>query len=215
MRCSANIADCLADTTRCSLRAALLRKRCWRAFTSIGCTIGLDFGRKVDRDPQYVAKMDRFWARMAKKHPGRRYPKKVDRHVGESHVVVWCSWRIDDAGGPVGSSDNDARACGRAVERLNRRLVQDVEIGVDWSLRLRMSGGVVLTVFPDHVGPDANFDGNWEVWRPDRAYLIGSDLSCEIVDRTPTVCGGAVVSMVLRRPHRTSRVERELQQAVL
>jgi hypothetical protein len=77
-----------------------------------------------------------------------------------------------------------------------------VEIGAGWNLRLDFASGLVLSVLPDHVGPSASFDGNWELWKPAQAYLIGIDLRCEVIDRENRVLtpSGRQDRWVVRRP---------------
>lgn len=114
---------------------------------------------------------------------GAEHPDEYARYKGESHLLVWCSWRIDNAEGPLASSGSDLELCRPAVERLVGKTVREVEIGHGWDLRLALTWGLIVSVFPDHVGPAAGFDGNWELWRPEQAYLIGTDLACEVTDR--------------------------------
>ena len=171
MNRTANIADELAAA---EIRAALQGKRCWHAYVGIGCTFAMDLGKKILRDSQ-----ERAWS---EKH-ARNYPPEYRRYEGESHLLVWCSWRIEDGKGPLASSDNDFDVCEQAIRRLIGRAVREVRIGPGWDLRVEMSSGLTVTVFADHVGAKAIFDGNWELWRPDQAYLIGTNLACEVIDR--------------------------------
>jgi hypothetical protein len=167
-----NINDELAAA---DIRAALLNKRCWYGYAGIGSTFAIDLGRKIQRDPKEAAFLSR---RSAK---GRS--EESVRHVGESHLLVWCSWRIDDEKGPVASSDNEIAVCDEAIKRLVGKTVRRVEIGRGWDVRMEFSGGLAVSLFPDHVGPEASIDTNWELWRPERAYFIGDDLNCEVTDR--------------------------------
>jgi hypothetical protein len=132
-----------------------------------------------------VARLERAQARLLKgrRSKGSRHPDEYTRYTGESHLLVWCSWRIDDAKGPLASSDSEFELCESAVERLIGKTVRNVRIGHGWDLRLDLSSGWVVSVFPDHVGPESSFDGNWELWRPEQAYLVGTDLACEVIDR--------------------------------
>lgn len=175
-------ADRVNEFAAAEIRNALLGKRCWGAFMSFACTIGMDLGRKVPRDPQAMAALDRSLAKLAKKR-GRRRAARASRFVGESHVIVWCSWRIEGRHGPIASADSDEKTCEQAIARLTGKTMQHVDIQPGWNLRLAMTSGLVLNVFPDHVGESASFDGNWELWRPDQAFLIGTDLTCRVIDR--------------------------------
>lgn len=160
------------------VRAALMGKRCWYAFISFGCTFAVDLGRKVSRSPEEVAALDRLHAKRPSGHP-----VEYRRFQGESHLVVWCSWRIEQAGRPLASSDSEPEESKAAVRRLVGKTVRQVDILSGWDLRLTLTSDLTVKVFPDHVGPAANFDGNWELWRPEQAYLIGTDLTCQVIDR--------------------------------
>ena len=103
--------------------------------------------------------------------------------MGEAHLVIWCSWRLEHKGLPLVSSDASGEACEKQLRKVIGRTVRAVEITPSRDLRLVFSGGFVLCAFSDHVGDDADFDGNWELWTPEQAYLIGTDLSCEVIDR--------------------------------
>ncbi|GEM_PF-1513270 len=178
---TANIADELAAA---EIRSALQGKRCWYAYSSVGCTFAVDLGRKIPRDGDEMKVTDRIRKRLESKHPHGVSPQEQEhlRFKGESHLLVWCSWRIEDAKGPLASSDSQADLCEKVVRQLIGKTVQRVEIRAGWDLCLDFSSGLTLNVFPDHVGQEANFDGNWELWRPDQAYLIGTDLTCDVID---------------------------------
>lgn len=174
---TANITDELAAA---EIRMALQGKRCWYGYVGIGCTFAIDLGRKVARDPAVVA----LHKRLLKKFPKMTaHPEEHLRYEGESHLLVWCSWRMDDDRGPVASSDNESPRCEAAIERLIGKTVRRVDIGSAWDLRMEFSSGLVVSIFPDHVGPDASIDTNWELWRPEQAYFIGDDLACRVQDR--------------------------------
>jgi hypothetical protein len=178
---TANIAD---EHAAVEIRAALQGKRCWYAYLGVGCTFAMDVGRKLPRDRAYVAAMERVRAKMIRRgHRGPTHPQEYLKYQGESHLLVWCWWRIDAAEGPLASSDNEPDLCESAVRRLIGKTVQRVDIGAGWEMRLAFNAHVILNVFPNFVGPNADFDGNWELWRPDQAYLIGTDLRCEVIDR--------------------------------
>jgi hypothetical protein len=150
------------------ISAALLGKRCWYAYVGVGCTFSMDLGRRLLRDRPLTH---------------RQHPPEYRKYEGESSLLVWCSWRVESARGPLASSDNEFDLCQEAIRRLIGRSVEDVRIEPGWSLRLALSSGLVVSVFADHVGPKAIFDGNWELWRPEQAYVIGTDLTCQILDR--------------------------------
>ncbi len=175
-----NTADILAAA---EIRASLEAKRCWYAYVSVGCTFAMDLGRKVRRDPEEVAALAELRKRRKIKGASASpHPREYDTHKGESHLLVWCAWRLADSAGPVASSDNDRETCEQAVAQLVGKTVRHVEITDGWDVRLEFSKSLVLTLFPDHVGPEASMDTNWELWRPDRAYFVEADLTCRVTD---------------------------------
>jgi len=162
---TADIVDEFAST---EIRTLLTGKKCWCAFSTFASTVGLDMGRKIRRE-----------------RPLRHVPAtaKNREYMGEAHVVIWCSWRLEHSGVPLVSSDADGTTCETQLRKVVGRSVRSVDVSSSWDLRILFSGGFSLYAFPDHVGNDADFDGNWELWTPDQAYLIGTDLSCEVMDR--------------------------------
>lgn len=166
------------------IRAALLGKKCWHGYVSAGNTFQIALGRKVARSREETEARLRVRARRAAHDVrGSKRENEFTRFAGESNLLVWCSWRLDRRNGPLTSWDGEAEQCEAGICRLVGRTVKSVDIGAGWDLRLAFSGELLLTVFPDHVGEAASFDGNWEVWRKDQAYLIGTDLACEVIDR--------------------------------
>lgn len=165
------------------IKSSLLGRKCWYAYTSVGNTPKLVLGRKVPRDAEDLAARAKLAARRKSRGVARHHPDVWERCQGESELLVWCSWRLDDAKGPVTSWDDEPKRCEDGIRGLIGRSVRDVKIGAGWNLRLDFAGGLVLSVLPDHVGPSASFDGNWELWKPVQAYLIGTDLRCEVIDR--------------------------------
>jgi len=178
----ANIADQFAAA---EIRAALCGRKCWYAYTSVGNTPRLVLGRKVARSAEDMAARAQLRQRRAARGVKAAPPEcpEWERSQGESELLVWCSWRLDEQAGPVTSWDDDAKRAEAGICRLIGHRVRDVAIGSGWNLRLEFTGAMVLSVLPDHVGPNASFDGNWELWRPEQAYLIGTDLTCEVIDR--------------------------------
>ena len=175
---AANIVEELAAA---EIRSALRGKRCWHAYVGVGCTFAMDLGRKMPRDPEEIAVLERVAARARGKGPV--HEARDLRYVGESHLLAWCSWRIEQAGRPLASADSSREECEAAVRQLIGKAIRQVDILPGWDLRLALSSDLTVNVFPDHVGPEANFDGNWELWRPEQAYLIGTDLTCQVIDR--------------------------------
>jgi len=156
------------EVAAAEIRVALAGKRCWYAYSTCVSTVGLALGRKLARE---------------KPLRNKSHTEEYRRFEGELHLIIWCSWRLDKGTGPLVSSDGDEQVCHDRLGALIGRTVQAVEVSPSWDLQIGFSGGFLLSAFPDHVGESANFDGNWELWRPDQAYLVGTDLTCEVMDR--------------------------------
>jgi hypothetical protein len=166
------------------IKSALLGKKCWHGYVSAGNTFQIALGRKVPLKGDQLAMKEHLAARRAER--GIVAPPRMavlDRFTGESNLLVWCSWRLDRRNRPLTSWDDAAGCCEAGMDRLVGRTIKAVEIAPGWDLRVQFSGELLLAVFADHVGASASFDGNWELWRPDQAYLIGTDLTCEVIDR--------------------------------
>ncbi len=165
-------------------------KRCWYAYVSVGCTFAMDLGRKIRRDAEEVAAIaDLRRRREAKGIPVTPHPAEYDTLKGENQLVVWCSWRMADSNGPMASSDSDRDTCEAAIGQVIGKTVRHVEITEGWDFRLEFTTGLVLSMFPDHVGSDASMDTNWELWRPDRAYFVETNLTCRVTDtQDRTLC---------------------------
>ena len=186
--------DIQSELASAEIRAALSGKKCWYAFSSFGSTVGLDLGRKVLR-PRPLR--------------NRAHKPEYRKYEGERHLILWCSWRLERSGLPIISSDGTEPQCQEHLQVLVGRMVRQVEISPSWDLRLVFSGDVALIAFPDHVGQAAGFDGNWELWTPEQAYLVGTDLECKVIDRQNRVLAPIARQdrWVVRRPRaeRTSR----------
>jgi len=168
------------------IKSSLVGRKCWYAYCSFGNTFKIVLGRKVPRDSEDLAVRGRLAARRKARGLAVRKDAQArvwDRFRGESELLVWCSWRLDGAKGPLTSWDDQAESCEAGIRELIGHTVQGVEISSGWNARVVFSGGLVLSVLPDHVGARASFDGNWELWRPDQAYIIGTGLQCEVIDR--------------------------------
>ena len=162
---AANIVDEIAAA---EIKTALAGKKCWYAYSTCVSTVGLALGRRVPR---------------VKPLRSKSHTEEYRRFEGELHLIIWCSWRLDKGNAPLISSDGDEQLCHDRLGVLIGRTAQAVQVSPSWNLQIGFSGGFVLIAFPDHVGESANFDGNWELWRQDQAYLVGTDLTCEVIDR--------------------------------
>ena len=120
---------------------------------------------------------------IAVRHPEKRFSGLVGRAAGCSLLLVLCAWRIDSRRVPLASSDSKIATGKKAASRLAGKIIRRIEIGSSWDLRIDMTDGLALTVFPDHVGPAASVDANWELWRLGVSYVIGNDLTCEVLGK--------------------------------
>ena len=172
-----------AEFAATEIRTSLIGRKCWYGYTSFGNTFQIALGRKVARDADEVAAVKRMRERRTAKGLKPPVLDEFDRFRGESNLLVWCSWRLDGEKGPITSWDDEAARCQTGIRGLVGRVIRDAVIGGGWNLQLAFSGGLILSVFPDHVGPSASFDGNWEIWQSKQAFFIGTDLTCEVADR--------------------------------
>ena len=105
---------------------------------------------------------------------------------GEANLLVWCTWRLDDAAGPITSSDDTTANVVRSLKQLVGHNVVDVQVDLPgWDLHLEFTGGLRLHVFCDHVPGDPSWDGNWELFLSDKMIAIGVGSKCEIEPRSP------------------------------
>jgi hypothetical protein len=121
----------------------------------------------------------------------RQCPLRNDAHSeeyrqfeGEANLLVWCTWRLDDARGPVTSSDDSDKGIDSGLNRLVGAAITDAAIDLPgWDLQVGFSNGLRLRVFCDHVPGDPSFDGNWELWLPDRVISVGVGSVCDVESR--------------------------------
>ncbi len=173
-----------AEFAAAEIKVSLVGRKCWYAYTSVGNTFQVALGRKIPRGAEDLkARAGLAARREARGAVETPADAEFDRFTGESNLLVWCSWRLDQGGSPLTSWDDQAGRAEAGVRGLVGRTVKAVTVGPGWNLQVEFTGDVMLLVFPDHVGPQASFDGNWELWRPDQAYLVGTDLTCEVIDR--------------------------------
>lgn len=162
------VADIQDGVQAAEIKLGLLGKKCWQVGCggAAGYSFTLDLGEKLVRPA-----------------PARKSSQTKTQFVGESHLLVWCSWVLYGPRGPITSSNDETEGLEKGLARLVGQTVQAVDIEPQWCLSVSFSHGLLLKVFPDHVGPMAIFDGNWELWRPLDAYLIGTNLKCKVVQR--------------------------------
>ncbi len=102
------------------------------------------------------------------------HPEEFRRFKGEANLLVWCSWRLDGADGPLTSSDDTPTNIKNQLNQLIDARVESVDVAAPaWDLTVRFANGLQLHAFCDHVPGDPSFDGNWEMWRGDVAVVVG------------------------------------------
>lgn len=163
------------------IKQMLLGQKCWYVGCGgcVGTTFQFALGKKIRR-PKLL------------KNPTAS--REFQQFEGERGLLVWCSWRLERAGlGMTSSEDEQDARRDEALRSLAGRTIERVTIETGWYLRVDFDDQSVLTVFPDHVGPSAIIDTNWEVWLPERRYAIDSDLNCVVEPRqTHVIRPGAI-----------------------
>lgn len=135
--------------------------RCWYVSTggAAGPTFQLAMGDKVRR---------------AQPVKNRAHSEEFRLFEGEANLLVWCTWRLDGPDGPLTSSDDSEEQIVAQLSRLVGAKVRSVSAtSTAWDLLVTFWNGLRLRVFCDHVPGEPSFDGNWELWRPDRALYVG------------------------------------------
>lgn len=157
------------DELQTEIAQSLLGKPCWYASFGgcAGSTFQLAFGAKI-----------------ARRVPGRneKHTEEFRKYEGEANLLVWCSWRLDDAAGPIASSDDTDEHIAVGLNRLLGTSPATLSCGAPgWDLRIGFANGLTLRVFCDHVPGDPSFSSNWELWEKDRVIAIdaGSVVSIE------------------------------------
>jgi hypothetical protein len=152
-----------ADT----IAATLIGKKCWHVSCGGAAvnTFQLALGAKIRR---------------AESISLRGRADEFDQFEGEANLLVWCTWRLDTDASPLSSSDDVQENVVAALQRLVGHKVANVQVDLPgWDLRIDFSGGLRLRVFCDHVPGDPSFDGNWDLFLPDRIFSVGVGSQCE------------------------------------
>lgn len=144
---------------------------CWRAYTSVGNSPGLLFGRKVRRSTADAMRIHPRW---------KDLPAESERfYTFEVCLIVWCSWRLDANDEPISSSDDTEESASAAIAELaGASLHSAVVTAPTGDLELHFSNGRCLRAFCDHVPGDPSFDGNWEMRVGKSHLMVGPGASC-------------------------------------
>jgi hypothetical protein len=145
--------------------------RCWYVSTGgvVTPTFQLALGGKVRR---------------ARPINNRVHSEEYRLFEGEANLLVWCTWRLDGPGGPLTSSDDSEEQIVAQLSRLVDAKVRSASItSVAWDLLVTFWNGPRLRVFCDHVQGSPTGDGNWDLWRMDRALCVGPGSRMEFEPR--------------------------------
>ncbi|MGO8745236.1 MAG: hypothetical protein ACLQNE_04530 [Thermoguttaceae bacterium] len=159
--------------------SAVRGKKCWHVGCggAVGTTFQLAIGEKVRRETSLSVLKMPFHVDYA--------PRDIDEYEGEIVLLVWCTWRLDDANAPVSSSDDTLEHVVDALKTLTDRDILHVAVDLPaWDLHLVFSGGLKLHVFCDHMPGDPSFRDNWEMALRDKHIVIGLGARIEVQPRT-------------------------------
>lgn len=104
----------------------------------------------------------------------------------QAHVLIWCTWRLDQQGMDPTGSDDTRRSVRRRIKKLVGLKVAAVEVtssSRDWNLRFEDGG--MLRVFCDYLGKKPTFRINWQMSTPTHALTVRSGLGMEVFTRSP------------------------------
>ena len=130
---------------------ALMNLNCWHVGVgeATGSSIHLALGAKVRR-----------------RVPLRSLPQNDEyrEYQGEASILVWCTWRLDSVVAPIASSDLSPNALSLALGVLiGKRVLEVAVLAPAADLWIKLSDGLELRVFCDHIPGNPSFDGNWQV----------------------------------------------------
>jgi len=107
------------------------------------------------------------------------------RHFeGSANLLVWCTWRLDDATAPITSSDDETSSIERGLAKLAGAAVYEATVVPPaWDLTVQFSNGYRLSVFCDHLPGQPSFDGNWELVSRSHALYVGPGSKYSVHER--------------------------------
>lgn len=131
----------------------LVGQRCW--YISAGGVTAPSFvvvmGNRVTRERP-----------LANKH----HPQEFRENRGSVELLVWCSWRLQRGREVLASSDQGQFGLATVKGIVGAVVDEATCIPPAWDLTVRLSNGLELQVFCDHVEPNASASQNWELWYP-------------------------------------------------
>ncbi len=139
---------------------ALVGKPCWHVSAGgrTAPSFVLVLGGRVPRD-------------LPLKNPAQ--PEAFRNSRGEVELLVWSAWRLQR--GPRVLATSDQGEAGTAPLRsLVGAAVESVTCAAPaWDLTIRLSDGIELVTFSDHLDPGASIEANWELWASGRYLRAG------------------------------------------
>lgn len=132
-------------------------KKCWyvSAGGSTVPTFLLVLGKKIPRDRPLK---------------NTKHPLEFQQYRGAVELLVWCSWRLQNKSDGLASSDQGEIGTCKLDQLINSKVVSVSCDSPCWDLSITFSNGLVLSIFCDHIEPNASFAHNWEFWSP-KGYI--------------------------------------------
>ena len=110
---------------------------------------------------------------------------EFDRFQGETNLLVWCSWRLDGGDSPLTSSDDTMEHLTAGLRRLVGERTLEAKVDLPgWDLQIPFTNDLRLRIFCDHLPGEPSFDGNWDLFLPDRTISINVGCICTIEPRS-------------------------------
>jgi hypothetical protein len=107
-------------------------------------------------------------------------PIEYRENDGEANLLVWCSWRLDDAEGPLTSYFDDEEAIVPGLNRLIGSTIRNAAAsGPAMDLVITFSNGLKLRVFCDHVSKSSASGDNWELSLIKGRFIVGPGATIE------------------------------------
>jgi hypothetical protein len=106
-------------------------------------------------------------------------PETFRLNRGSTELLVWCSWRLQDADSVLASSDQGTEPLTELQQLIGQSVVSVECTPPAWDLRLRFSNERVLVVFCDHADEGASIAQNWELYSVDKTIRTGPGVEWE------------------------------------
>jgi hypothetical protein len=146
------ISDCLNS---------IVNLKCWyvNCGKGVGSSFSISLGKKI-----------------ARKRPltNLKQSEEYRHYEGEVNLLIWCSWRLDNAEKPITSSDEDVEKIEQGLNILFEKVLLKIEvIPPAWDLVILFSEGYQLRIFCDHLPGGSSYDGNWDLKVGEKILFAG------------------------------------------